>query len=145
MKPQRAWIQLQPELALIQVTIIEQLKQGYEVQLKSGMKVKIGMHQLVRLIDAPIVVKPKVSYERKHVPTHKMPVLDLHGETVIEAKIAIDQFLRLQKPAMKVEIVFGKGTGALKKALTPYVKNHRHVGHVYVNHLRAAFEITTKQ
>ncbi|MGL5914734.1 MAG: hypothetical protein ACRCZG_00595, partial [Culicoidibacterales bacterium] len=66
MKSQRAWIQLQPELALIQVTIIEQLKQGYEVQLKSGMKVKIGMHQLVRLIDAPIVVKPKVSYERKH-------------------------------------------------------------------------------
>ncbi|MGL6056895.1 MAG: Smr/MutS family protein [Culicoidibacterales bacterium] len=144
MKLQRAWIQLQPQLEPIQVVIIKKLKIGYEVQLKSGMKMTIQPSQLVRMIEAPVVAKRQVSYDQKHVSTKQIATLDLHGSTVVEAKIAIDSFLKRQKAATPVEIVFGKGTGTLKQALIPYVKTHKFVEKVYVDHLRAAFEITTK-
>ncbi|MGL4623855.1 MAG: Smr/MutS family protein [Culicoidibacterales bacterium] len=141
---QRAWVKLQPNLAAIEVTVLAQTPTGYTIQLKSGMKTVIQSSQLVRLIEAPQPRQVKVSYQKEHLAQANTTVLDLHGKTVIEAEIAIDGFLRNQKRGSQVAIVFGKGTGALKQALTPYLKKHRHVQKLYTDHLRAAFEIVVK-
>lgn len=144
MVKQRAWVKLQPELAAIEVTVLETTKTGYLIQLKSGMKTTIQAAQLVRMIVAPQPKKVQVTYQREHLAQANSATLDLHGKTVVEAEIAIDAFLRQQPSGRQVEIVFGKGTGTLKQALTPYVKKHQRVKHVYTNHLRAAFEIEVK-
>lgn len=145
MATQRAWVKLQPTLAAIEVTVLAQTKTGYLIQLKSGMKTTIQDEQLVRMIIAPQPQKKQVQYQREHLTQANSHILDLHGKTVVEAEIAIDAFLRHQPTGRHVEIVFGKGTGALKQALTPYVKKHPHVKSVYTNHLRAAFEIEVKK
>ncbi len=141
----RAIVQLQPSLAPIEVTVVREHSKGYDVILKSGMKMSITQTQLVRIIQAPRRVKTQVAYDRKHLPQTLYPVLDVHGKTVSEAQIEIHTFLEHHAGVQRVEIIFGKGTGALKKGLTPFVKRHRQVGSVYVDHLRAAFEITLKK
>lgn len=141
---QRAWVKLDPDLDKIEVIVLETRKQGYFVQLKSGMKTLISPNQLVRMIEAPQPQKVRVNFDKAHLPTHSQAVLDVHGYSVVEAQIAIDQFLTRQKRGSSAVIVFGKGTGILKKALTPYMKRHPQVANVYTDHLRAAFEITLK-
>lgn len=53
-----------------------------------------------------------------------MKTLDLHGYAVDEAIDALDRFLyrSLQSKELKVKVMTGKGTGAVFKAVTEYLK-----------------------
>ncbi len=53
-----------------------------------------------------------------------MKVLDLHGCTTDEVWDKVDQFIysSQQKGLQKVQIMTGKGTGAVKKSVLDYLK-----------------------
>ncbi|MGM0213291.1 endonuclease MutS2 [Enterococcus sp. AZ109] len=57
------------------------------------------------------------------------PELDLRGKRYEEALAEVDQYIdaALLANYAQVRIVHGKGTGALRKGITEYLKNHRNV------------------
>lgn len=57
------------------------------------------------------------------------PSIDLRGVNVEDAIARLDKYLddAFISGLKQVEIIHGKGTGALRKGLKPYFKNHRHI------------------
>lgn len=55
--------------------------------------------------------------------------LDLHGQTVDEAIVAVDRYLddAFLAGLTEVAIVHGRGTGALRRGVTDYLRQHPHV------------------
>ncbi len=51
-----------------------------------------------------------------------MKTLDLHGYSVDEAIDALDQFLYRSTKEPRVKVMTGKGTGAIFKAVSEYLK-----------------------
>ena len=52
----------------------------------------------------------------------KYPTLDLHGKKTSEVPDLVDTFLTKHSNKARVCIMPGKGTGAIKKAVTDYLK-----------------------
>ena len=50
------------------------------------------------------------------------PSIDLHGYTVEEAQVALDDFLNKNSNRSKLRVVTGKGSGKVKKAVLSYLK-----------------------
>ncbi|NLY09777.1 MAG: endonuclease MutS2 [Tissierellia bacterium] len=57
------------------------------------------------------------------------PEIDVRGKNIEEARIDIDKYLddAYISGLKEVQIIHGKGTGALREGLQPYLKKHRHV------------------
>lgn len=51
-----------------------------------------------------------------------MKTLDLHGYAVDEAIEALDRFIYRSTKEQRVKVMTGKGTGAIFKAVTEYLK-----------------------
>lgn len=60
----------------------------------------------------------------KAKPNSKKPMIDLHGLTVDEAIIRVDEFLHKHSSGThdRLYIMTGKGSGKVQKAVTQYLK-----------------------
>lgn len=52
----------------------------------------------------------------------KLPTLDLHGYKTADIADAVDKFLTRNSSKPRIRIMTGKGTGAVQKAVTDYLK-----------------------
>lgn len=73
--------------------------------------------------------KQRTVVVRSGAGAHVSPQLDLRGERYDQALHEVDQYLDAAILAgySQVTIIHGKGTGALRKGITDYLKNHRSV------------------
>lgn len=55
-----------------------------------------------------------------------MKTLDLHGYSVEEALEALDRFLYRSTKEPRLKVMTGKGTGAIFKAVTEYLKQGKY-------------------
>jgi len=120
-----------------QVRIISLNKEGELTELigKDKARVQVGsVVTVVKLRDLEKLAGP--SAIRTARPVSKTPSTEdvsreihLRGMTVEEAVEALDRFLDQAVVAglQQVYVVHGKGTGALRRGLTDYLKNHREV------------------
>jgi len=96
------------------------------------MKVTVKLTDLERVDERP---KPVVHRTRsggglsKSVSIH--PELDLRGNTIDDAIVAVDKYLddAFLSSLAQVRIIHGKGTGALREAIQSHLRNHPHVKH----------------
>ena len=102
--------------------------------------VQIGVMKVnVKLADLRIDER-RVEQERtggtrrmiKDKSRHISPEVDLHGLTVEEAIYELDKYLddAFLANLHQVRIIHGRGTGALKAGLMPYLQKHRLVASV---------------
>ncbi|HYG58619.1 MAG TPA: Smr/MutS family protein, partial [Symbiobacteriaceae bacterium] len=106
------------------------------VQVQAGiMKVNVSLMDLERA-DQPDKEKPKATTAGRTARSAAMTKareitteLDLRGLTVEEALDKIDKYLddAVLASTPMVRIIHGKGTGALRKAVTDFLRGHRHV------------------
>jgi DNA mismatch repair protein MutS2 len=77
----------------------------------------------------PKAEKTRITNVRSAQTSHVATQLDLRGKRYEEALAEVDQYLDAAILAgyPQVTIVHGKGTGALRKGITDYLKNHRSV------------------
>ncbi|MDL2234992.1 endonuclease MutS2 [Christensenellaceae bacterium OttesenSCG-928-L17] len=100
-----------------------------EVQVQAGIiKVNVPITDL-RMIEE--TVKPRAGAGVKLDPLHEVAglSLDVRGKLVDEALIEVDRYIddALLRGRMEVQIIHGKGTGALRKGIQDYLKRHKHV------------------
>jgi DNA mismatch repair protein MutS2 len=120
-----------------QVRIISLNKEGELTELvgKDKARVQVGsVVTVVKLRDLEKLSEPSAT--RTARPVSRTPSTDdvsreihLRGMTVEEAVEALDRFLDQAVIAglQQVYVIHGKGTGALRRGLTDYLKNHREV------------------
>jgi len=124
------------------VRVLSLDKQGEIEQLigSDRAKVKIGnIATTVELrnlshVDMPTSQAPLAKATSAHVPQDDdiSPEIHLRGMTVEEATSSLDQYLDRAVLAglTQVYVVHGKGTGALRRALAEYLRNHRDVANI---------------
>ena len=108
--------------------IVEQISENeYQVQI-GIMKMKVEKSQLEkRKADKQQQATPRATVKKSNEPT-KME-LDLRGQTIDEAMLALDKYLddALMSNYHQVYVIHGKGTGQLRKGVQDYLKRHRNV------------------
>ena len=106
---------------------------GGDVMVKAGvMKVKANVKDLSRTEGQDTVAKAKnqaSSKARTVKSMHIRPEVDLRGMLVSEALEYCDKYLddAYLSGLKQVSIIHGKGTGALRSAITTHLKKHPHV------------------
>jgi DNA mismatch repair protein MutS2 len=121
--------------AIGDTVVIDSLrKEGELVELlgDNRAKVRIGnMLMTVDLIDLKKVIKPGKSFvassnANMREMTAPGPEIHLRGMTVDEAQEALDKFLdsAILLGMNQIYVVHGKGTGALRKSMTEFLKQH---------------------
>jgi len=106
--------------------------EGEEVLVQAGLlKVKVKLGDL-RAVREEKVVLPKGDNASRLGTGKALEVsteLDLRGLTAAEAIEKTDKFLddAFLAGAAKVRLIHGKGTGALRRAITEFLRNHPHV------------------
>ncbi|MFC0301896.1 endonuclease MutS2 [Virgibacillus soli] len=85
--------------------------------------------------DLQIVKKQKQQYENplatvKGTSYHVKPELDLRGERYEDALVQLEKYIddALLAGYQSVNIIHGKGTGALRKGVQDFAKKHPHIG-----------------
>jgi DNA mismatch repair protein MutS2 len=110
-------------------TLIKKAGNGkWQVQL-GILKMEVSENDM-RLVEPEKEQKPRIhAGVRSQTASHVNPQLDLRGKRYEEALAEVDQYLdaALLANYPQVTIVHGKGTGALRKGITEYLKNHRSV------------------
>ena len=105
-----------------------------EMQVQIGvMKVNVNLSDL--RIDKQKVQKERTASTRfmmQEKARHISPDIDLHGLTVDEAIYQLDKYLddAFLAGLHQVRVIHGRGTGALKAGVLPYLKKHRLVASV---------------
>lgn len=101
-----------------------------EVTVQLGMmKMNVPLDKC-RTVPTSVKAKPKYAKE-EYTNAVKMAAvsrqIDIRGMTVEEAELALDKFLddACLAGLNEVLIIHGKGTGALRKGVRTYLKNHR--------------------
>lgn len=92
------------------------------------MKVKVKLADL--RIDKQQQKRERTVYTRQLVQNKSRSIsmeIDLHGMTVDEAIYELDKYLddAFLANLHQVRVIHGRGTGALKQGVLPYLKNHR--------------------
>ena len=100
-----------------------------EVQVQAGIiKFNASLDDL-RIVEE--TVKLRASGGVKLDPLHEAAglALDLRGKLVDEALVEVDRYLddALMRGRLEVQIIHGKGTGALRKGVQEHLKRHKHV------------------
>jgi len=107
-------------------TILELPERGDEVLVAIGaMKVKVSRDQLEMIRSGKAIAAPVVMVTRS-AGTEVGASLDLRGTTVDEAMIEVDRYLDRAVLAgfHQVTLIHGKGTGALRKGVLEYLRDH---------------------
>lgn len=106
-------------------TVLEKVSETEYLVQVGIMKVKVKRKDL-QLLSGQKQVKEKPLATVKGSNYHVRPELDLRGERYEEALIRLEKYLddALLAGYAKVSIIHGKGTGALKKGVQQFVKNH---------------------
>ena len=100
-----------------------------ELQVQIGvMKVNVQLSDL--RIDQRRVERERTGGTKQMIQNKSRSInseIDLHGLTVEEATYALDKYLddAFLANLHYVRIIHGRGTGALKAGLMPYLKKHR--------------------
>ena len=107
-------------------TVLEKPDQNGNVQLQAGiMKIKAKLDDLV--FERSQEKKQTTSYVSRSAGTsHAKTEIDLRGQTLDEALMAVDRFIdqALLANLQTVTVIHGKGTGVLRKGITDYLKKH---------------------
>ncbi|KRN75173.1 hypothetical protein IV73_GL000935 [Weissella kandleri] len=125
-----------------QGTIVRKLKDGkYEVQI-GILKMVVGGDEIEKQTANPAkqnVKKAKASGKPRHARSvstnqamnraHASATLDLRGERYEPAMQELDRFIdsALLNNLQSVEIIHGKGTGAIRKGVQEYLRSHHSV------------------
>ncbi|PWI58509.1 endonuclease MutS2 [Sulfoacidibacillus thermotolerans] len=115
-------------LAGQKATVIAEIPGKDELMVAVGaMKMKVRREDVELMRKAKTIDPPVVTISR--AATDVLPSLDLRGTTVEEAIREIDQYLdrALLAGYQKVSLIHGKGTGALRKGVQSYLRNHPHI------------------
>ncbi|WP_246941023.1 endonuclease MutS2 [Bacillus pinisoli] len=108
--------------------LIEQVGSG-EWQVQIGiMKMKVKEKNL-EYISRPKPVETKPLATIRGTDSHVKLELDLRGERYEDALLRVEKYIddALLAGYPRVSIIHGKGTGALRKGVQEYVKNHRSI------------------
>lgn len=99
----------------------------YQVQI-GILKMKVKEKDL-EYISRPTPVATKPLATIRGAEHHVKPELDLRGERFEDAILKVEKYIddALLAGYPSVSIIHGKGTGALRKGVHDYLKNHRHV------------------
>ncbi|MEH7586419.1 endonuclease MutS2 [Priestia megaterium] len=112
-------------------TLVEQVSNN-EWQVQMGiMKMKVKEKDL-EYISSPKPVETKPLAMVKGKDYHVNLELDLRGERYENALIRVEKYIddALLANYPRVSIIHGKGTGALRKGVQEYLKNHRSVKNI---------------
>ena len=112
-------------------TLVEQVSNN-EWQVQMGiMKMKVKEKDL-EYISSPKPVETKPLATVKGKDYHVNLELDLRGERYENALIRVEKYIddALLANYPRVSIIHGKGTGALRKGVQEYLKNHRSVKNI---------------
>lgn len=108
--------------------IVEKVsEQEYLVQI-GIMKMKVELHQMEKVqSEASKPVAARASVKTSNEPT-KLD-LDLRGQTIDEAMIAVDRYLdqAILSGYHQVTVIHGKGTGQLRKGVQDFLRKHKYV------------------
>lgn len=108
--------------------IVEQVSEG-EFQVQIGiLKMKVKEKDLEYISrPTPVATKPLATIRGSE--HHVKPELDLRGERYEDAVLMVEKYIddALLAGYPSVSIIHGKGTGALRKGVHDFLKNHRHV------------------
>lgn len=108
--------------------IVEKISE-HEYQVQIGiMKMKVERDQMEKVHREPVKqVAARASVKTSSEPT-KLE-LDLRGQTIDEAMIAVDRYLdqAVLSGYHQVSVIHGKGTGQLRKGVQDFLRKHRSV------------------
>ena len=105
-------------------------KNGNQWQVEIGiLKMNVSEDELTPVAPQKEPTQRVIHAVRSESSSHVPNQLDLRGKRYEEALSEVDQYLDSASLAgyPQVTIVHGKGTGALRKGITDYLKNHRSV------------------
>lgn len=108
--------------------IVQRISNG-EFQVQIGiLKMKVKEKDL-EYISRPTPVATKPLATIRGSDHHVKPELDLRGERYEDAVLKVEKYIddALLAGYPSVSIIHGKGTGALRKGVHDFLKNHRHV------------------
>ena len=108
---------------------IDQIVGGDRARVKVGNVMTVVEIRNLRRIDSPLDVKKLRPVSGQNVNDHFSPEIHLRGMTADEGKDALEKFLDRAVVAgiRQVYVIHGKGTGALRRALTEYLRGHNEV------------------
>lgn len=112
-------------------TVLEPPDKDGQVQVQAGiMKIKVHLTQL-RLVDEQKEIVDTIQSARiTGVKSSSVKLeLDIRGHNIEEAIVKVDKYIDEAVIAglHEVSIIHGKGTGALRKGVQDFLKNHAHV------------------
>lgn len=112
-------------------TILTEIDSNGNVMVQVGiMKMSLPLDSLIP-IEGEAEVKTKERTKKMHTTKSKFikKEIDLRGKNVEDAIFELDKYLddAYLSGLKQVEVIHGKGTGALREGLQPYFKKHRHV------------------
>ena len=108
---------------------IEALVGSERAKVKVGNVMTVVELRNLRHIDAPTSVPKPRSVAGQNVEEVLSPEIHLRGMTAEEGKEALERFLdkAIVAGLKQVYVIHGKGTGALRRAMTEYLREHKEV------------------
>ncbi len=108
-------------------TLLEHVSKNEWTVAIGSMKMKVSEAELELVRKAHKVPKPAAMIKRTSMEIK--PEIDLRGVTVDEAIREVDQYLdrAVMSGYPQVTLIHGKGTGALRRGIMEYLRNHPHV------------------
>jgi len=105
-------------------------KEQNEATVQAGaMKIKVGLENLTKVKENKDKNKDTVKKYKVKKSENVSQKLDLRGKRYVDAKQKVDKYLddAFLAGYKSIEIIHGKGTGALRKAVHEKLENHPHV------------------
>jgi DNA mismatch repair protein MutS2 len=119
-----------PKLGL-QATVLSEPNSQEEIMVQAGiMKINVKTSEIKKARIEKMVLEPRSSVRVDLQKIKEMPLeIDLRGSTVEEALNAVDKYLddAYLAGVPTVAIIHGKGTGALRSAITEFIRNCRYI------------------
>ncbi|MGM0410350.1 MAG: endonuclease MutS2 [Bacillota bacterium] len=110
------------------ITFIDEDKKEAKVQA-GAMKINVGLENLNKVKEKQNKSKDVVKKYKVKKSENASQSLDLRGKRYVDAQNEVDKYLddAFLAGYKKVEIIHGKGTGALREAVHEKLENHPHV------------------